>query len=163
MNSKLQLIPIPIKRARIFIETHHRHTRAPNGGLFAVGITTDGKELCGCAVIATPIARGLADGWTCEATRVCVIDGHPNACSMLYGAAARAAKALGYKRIVTYTLASEKGTSLKAAGWKVDALVKWKPWDHKATGGRKVKAVDLFGARVKYSTEDKVRWVRPLA
>ncbi len=40
-----------------------------------------------------------------------------NVCSFLYGAAARAAAAMGYNRIITYTLDSENGASLRASGW----------------------------------------------
>jgi hypothetical protein len=63
------------------------------------------------------VARALDNGWTLEVTRCCT-DSTPHAASMLYAAAWRAAKALGYTRLITYTLISEPGTSLKAAGWK---------------------------------------------
>jgi hypothetical protein len=58
------------------------------------------------------------DGETAEVTRLCT-DGTRNACSFLYGACARAAFALGFKRIGTYILASEPGTSLAAANWRL--------------------------------------------
>ncbi len=58
------------------------------------------------------------DGATAEVTRLCT-DGTKDACSFLYGAAARAAFALGFRRIGTYILASEPGTSLTAAGWRL--------------------------------------------
>lgn len=74
-----------------------------------------------------PVARHNDDGWTCEVTRVAT-DGCKNACSALYGAAWRAAKALGYRRLITYTLASEPGTSLRAAGWRVIGQVKGRSW-----------------------------------
>jgi hypothetical protein len=36
---------------------------------------------------------------------------------MLYGAAWRAAKAMGYRRMITYTLPEEGGASIRASGW----------------------------------------------
>jgi hypothetical protein len=68
-------------------------------------------------VVGRPVARHLDDTWTLEVTRCCVLEGVKNAASMLYGAAWRAGKALGYRRMITYTLAKEPGTSLRAAGW----------------------------------------------
>lgn len=75
------------------------------------------KGICGVAIVGRPIARRLDDGHTLEVTRCCT-DGTKNACSMLYAAAARAAKAMGYDRIITYTLESEDGASLRASGWQ---------------------------------------------
>lgn len=121
-GSPLQLAPMSLKAASAFIAEHHRHNKPPQGGLFAVGARV-GEKLVGVAIIGRPVARMLADGKTCEVTRLCT-DGTPNCCSLLYGAAARAAKALGYRRIITYILASEPGTSLRAAGWIKDADVK---------------------------------------
>lgn len=110
------LCPVTIRAAREFVDAHHRHHRAPQGGLFAVGVAS-ADELIGVAIIGRPVARAFADGWTAEVTRVCVLPSLLNACSMLYGAAWRAARALGYRRLVTYTLRREPGTSLRAAGW----------------------------------------------
>lgn len=70
-------------------------------------------------IVGRPVSRHFDDGWTAEVTRLCVLDGHRNACSRLYGAAKRAAQAMGYKRVITYILASEPGTSLKGAGWRL--------------------------------------------
>lgn len=111
----LILTPITISEARIFVRRHHRHHKPPQGGLFAVAVS-DGEDVCGVAIVGRPVARALQDGWTAEVTRCCT-DGSRNACSMLYGAAWRAARALGYRRLVTYTLPSEGGASLRAAGW----------------------------------------------
>ena len=156
----LTLRPTTIKAAREFVAALHRHNAAPNGGLFATSVVDSEDTVRGVAIIATPVAMGNADGWTCEVTRCCT-DGSKNACSMLYGAAARAAKALGYKRILTYTLASEPGTALRAAGWREVAKVRWRPWNH-STRKRETHIKDLFGGRSKYSMEDKVRWEREL-
>jgi hypothetical protein len=76
---------------------------------------------------AKAVARRLDDGATLEVTRCCT-DGTRNAASMLYGAAQRAAFALGYQRLVTYTLTTEPGTSLRAAGWKVIGQTPGRSW-----------------------------------
>src|SRR5688572_5435893 len=98
----LTLQPISIGEAQRFVTAHHRHHDAPVGGLFAVAVS-DGEAVRGVAVIGRPVARMLQDGWTAEVTRVCTL-GDKNAPSMLYGAAWRAARALGYRRLITYTL-----------------------------------------------------------
>ena len=108
-----------IKAARAVITEWHRHHRAPQGALFAVGCEDGEGTLHGVATIGRPVARRFDDGYTCEVTRLCT-DGTRNACSLLYGAAARAAAALGYRDIITYTLPEEGGASLRAAGWEFD-------------------------------------------
>jgi hypothetical protein len=87
-----------------------------------------GDELVGVAIVGRPVARHLDDGWTLEVLRNCTT-GQPNVCSFLYGAAWRATRTLGYRKLITYTLASEPGTSLRAAGWRVVGEVKPQGWD----------------------------------
>jgi hypothetical protein len=125
--SRLELIPISISDACLFIERHHRHHRPPLGGLFAVACAKDG-EVTGVAIVGRPVARLNQDGWTVEVTRVAT-DGSRNACSMLYGACWRAAKALGWRRLITYTLDTEPGVSLRAAGWKLLGKAGGGSWD----------------------------------
>lgn len=156
----LELRPIDLQTARAFVGENHRHNRAPIGHKYSIACY-DGERLCGVVMVGRPIARRLDDGLTLEITRNCT-DGTYNACSMLYGAACKAAKALGYKRIVTYTLMSEPGTSLKASGWTMEK--------NKAGGGswdvpsrpREVTQYTLFGEEQKYSTESKVKWCKNL-
>ena len=117
-------VPIKLNEAAKFVDNFHRHNKAPVGGLFSVG-ASDGKGLIGVAIVGRPVSRHLDDGQTVEVTRCCVIEGAPKgACSFLYGRAWRAAKALGYKRLITYTLQTESGASLRGAGWKVVAELK---------------------------------------
>lgn len=113
----LEIQPITYVEACEFIRRFHRHHLPPQGWKFGIAVN-DGEKVCGVVTVGRPVARRLNDGWTLELTRCCT-DGTPNAASMLYGAARRAAFALGYKRLITYTLAAEPGTSLKAAGWKL--------------------------------------------
>lgn len=117
----MNLCPVTQLDAQEFIYAHHRHhPDAPWGITFVIGVEDDGGELCGVIQVGRPAARHLADGVTLEVRRSCVKDA-PHANSMLYAAAWRAAKALGYSRLITYTEAGETGASLRAAGWRVIA------------------------------------------
>ena len=95
---------------------HHRHHKPSQGYKFAIAVN-DGEKIVGVITVGRPVARMLDNGFTAEVTRCCT-DGTRNACSMLYGAAWRTARAMGYKRLITYVLASESGVSLKASGWQ---------------------------------------------
>ena len=121
------VVPITLREASAFIERHHRHNKPPRGWKFGVGLKL-GDELVGVATAGRPVARHYDDGLTLEVNRTCT-DGTRNANSMLYGAVWRAAKAMGYKRCITYTQADETGASLRAAGWvKVKELEARKSW-----------------------------------
>ena len=98
------------------MEQNHRHHKPPQGGIFALAVA-EAETVRGVAIVGRPVARRAQDGWTAEVTRVCT-DGARNACSMLYAAAWRASKAMGYRKLITYTLAEEGGASLRGAGWK---------------------------------------------
>ena len=120
----LYAVPVGLAEAQQFVASFHRHNKAPKGYLFAVGVS-DGKSLVGVATVGRPVARHLDDGETAEVTRCCVIAEAPKgACSFLYARCWQAARAIGWKRMVTYTLQSESGSSLRGAGWKVVAEVK---------------------------------------
>lgn len=103
----MTIVPITLREAQAFVAAHHRHHRPPRGCICCVAVA-DGDTVRGVAVVGRPVARMLQDGWTAEVVRVAT-DGAKNACSMLYGAAWRAARALGYRRLVTYTLPEEGG------------------------------------------------------
>ena len=112
----LQIQPISFREACEFVNTYHNHHIAPQGHKFSIAVN-NGEKIVGVAIIGRPVARYLDDTWTLELRRLCT-DKTKNAASMLCGAAWRAAKAMGYKRLVTYTLSIEPGTSLIAAGWR---------------------------------------------
>jgi len=122
--------PITLREACAFVEAHHRHHPPPRGHKFSLAIEEDG-HVVGVAIVGRPVARALDDNATIEVLRVCCLPGTKNGCSMLYGAARRIAKEMGYRRILTYTLASEPGTSLKASGWKHTADVPGRSWDRR--------------------------------
>lgn len=111
----LTIRPIKLRDANAYVKEYHRHNIPTTGHKWSLSCW-DGDRLAGVAIAGQPVARLLDDGKTIEIRRVCT-DGTRNACSILYGACARVAKDMGYERIVTYTLASEPGTSLKAAGY----------------------------------------------
>lgn len=114
---KLSLCPITRSEAHQFVREHHRHHTAPPGDIFRVA-AHNGVEIVGVAIVGRPVARAEDDGRTLELTRLCVLEGQRNAASTLLGAVRRAAWALGYRRLVTMTLQSEGGASLRAAGYK---------------------------------------------
>jgi hypothetical protein len=129
----LTLTPMTLREARAYVDAMHRHLRAPVGGLFAIGLAA-GEDVVGCVIVGRPLSRILADDWTCEVTRLAT-DGTRNAASMLYRAAWRAARAMGYRRLVTYTLQTEPGSSLRGAGFQLVGSVRSRSW-HTATRPR---------------------------
>lgn len=114
----MKVVPCTITKAKEIVREYHRHNRPPLGGLFALGAELDGR-LLGVAITGRPVARGLQDGFTAEVTRTCTLPGAPKGTvSFLYAACRRVAFSLGYRKIITYTLASESGASLRGAGWE---------------------------------------------
>ena len=138
------IIPCRLREAREFVTNFHRHNKAPVGGLFSLG-ASDGERLVGVAITGRPVARLLDNGETLEVTRCCVLASAPKGTpSALYGACWRAARALGYRRLITYTLQSENGASLRGAGWEVIAAREAKDpgaWITRNRPGREWQAV----------------------
>ena len=145
----LELRPCDFDTAVRFVGAHHRHNKPPVGHKFSISVY-DGDRLFGVCMVGRPIGRYLDDGLTLEVNRCCT-DGTKNACTMLYGAAQRAAAALGYKRIITYTLESENGSSLRASNWICDGPAGGTHW----TGQRYEQTEMVLG-------EMKVRWRKEL-
>jgi len=115
---KLEVVPIDLDDANEFVRRFHRHHKPVVGAKFAIAVATEERGICGVAIVGRPVSRMQDDGWTLEVTRTCT-DGTKNANSCLYGAAWRAARALGYRRLITYTLPTESGASLRGAGWRL--------------------------------------------
>lgn len=158
----LTIRPIDLKAANAYVMANHRHNGKVLVHRFSLSVY-DGDRLCGVAIVGNPTARKLDDGETVEVKRVCT-DGTHNACSILYGRCARVAKEMGYKHIITYTLEEEGGASLRASGWKVDAVgVGGKNgWDMPCRP-RIVHEITLFGEVVaSYPLCEKTRWIKQL-
>lgn len=151
----LEIRPITLRAANAYVAQHHRHNIPTNGHKWSLACY-DGDRLCGVAIAGQPVARRLDDGMTIEVRRVCT-DGTHNACSALYGACARVAKEMGYARILTYTLVTEPGTSLKASGWKDCGECGGGSWDVPSRP-REIAQTTLFGEEQKYPTCKKRRW-----
>lgn len=151
----LTIRPITLKAANAFVARNHRHNQPTNGHKFSVACY-EGDRLCGVAIAGQPVARKLDDGLTIEIRRVCT-DGTHNACSILYGACCRVAREMGYKRVVTYTLISEPGASLKASGFVNCGEAGGVSWDMPSRP-RVVVQETLFGTERKYPEEKKIRW-----
>lgn len=126
-SDRLALIPIELGEANAFIAQFHRHHKPTVGHRFSIAAALDG-EIVGVAIVGRPVARGNQDGWTVEVTRL-ASSGERNVCSFLYGACRKAAFALGYRRIITYILDTEPGTTLKAAGFRLLGVRGGGSWD----------------------------------
>ena len=144
-ETRLEIVPLNLTEAKFFVDRFHRHHRASVGGFFAVGCSC-GPDIVGVAIVGRPVSRMLDDGWTAELTRLCTT-GTPHVASKLYAACWRAARAMGWKKLITYILSSEPGTSLKAAGWKCLGECGGGTWSRKAR-----PRVDC------HPTQRKIRW-----
>jgi hypothetical protein len=146
----LRIIPMKHADANEFVRLMHRHNRPTLGAIFCVGVADSAVR--GVAIAGRPVARRLDDGLTIEILRV-ASDGARNACSMLYGACRRVARELGYSRVVTYSLPSEGGASLRAAGFKCEGEAGGSGAMWASREGRAAEAIgdDLVGG--------KWRWV----
>lgn len=151
--------PITLAEANAFVIQHHRHHDAVVGHKFSIGAYKDG-ELVGVAIVGRPVSRYLDDGKTLEVTRLCT-DGTRNACSFLYSACARIAKAFHYKKIITYILESENGASLKASNWHMEKAKCGKPKWNAERYADKPHQECLFPRKTP-PEEYKTRWAKSL-
>lgn len=150
---RYHVIPLELAEANALVARWHRHHQPSQGHRFSLGVIDADGILHGAAIIGRPVARLAGSPRdVLEVVRL-VTDGTENCCSILYAAAARAGHAMGYKRIQTYVLASERGTSLKAAGWT----------DEGDAGGGQWKHTDGRARRTDQPTETKRRWAKSLS
>lgn len=163
--AKLHLMPINRPDSRAFVARHHRHSNppAPASSIFQVAVANEEEEVVGVAIAGPPSARKLWDGYTIEVLRVATTGDH-NAPSMLYGACCRAARALGYRRAITYTLWEESGASLRAAGWTRDGEAGGGSWrrDESRPRASHLQPQLFDGLQHPPNTGRKVRWSRQL-
>jgi hypothetical protein len=146
-------IPLELAEANALVAQWHRHHQPSQGHRFSIGAIDANGTLHGAAIIGRPVARLAGSPRdVLEVVRL-VTDGTENCCSLLYAAAARAGVAMGYRRIQTYVLNSESGTSLRAAGWV----------DEGEAGGGQWKHTDGKARRTDQPTETKRRWTKALS
>lgn len=149
-HMSILIVPITFPEACEFVRLHHRHHRPPQGAKFSIAAASESGEVVGVVMVGRPVSRHLDDGWALEVTRLAVAEGVRNACSMLYGAAWRATRAMGYRKLVTYTLPEEGGGSLMASGWRLIGAVGGGSWSCKSR-----PRVDM------HPTQQKLRWEKP--
>ena len=157
----MRAVPMELKDAQNFINTHHRHHQASHRDKFRIA-ASDGKNIVGVIQVGRPISRALDDGHTLEVLRLCTT-GEKDVCSFLYSRAARIAKEMGYTKIITYILESEPGTSLRASGWKLEADgVGGSDWNVPSRPREVVASqMSLFPEKQKYPVgEKKQRWCK---
>jgi hypothetical protein len=142
----LSIRPVTLRQARAFVQEHHRHHDMPQGGLWAIALMRSG-ELVGVAIAGRPVSRILQRKGYCEVVRVCVLPGVRNGCSMLYARCRRIAQQMGYTRTISYTLPSEGGASLRAAGFEAEAETGGGSWSRRSR-----PRIDT------HPTEPKIRW-----
>ena len=142
-----QFKPISLKVANEFVLAHHRHNKPVAGHKFSIGLFDD-ERLIGVAICGRPVARMADDGLTLEVLRVCT-DGTRNANSMLYSRIKKIAQVMGYKKVLTYTLTEESGSSLRAVGAQKSGIVKPHEWSRKK---RKRNSQDVY-------KKEKIRWI----
>lgn len=159
----LQIKPISLKEANFYVENNHRHHRKAQGHKFSIAVY-ENNELHGVAIVGRPLSRYLDDGMTLEVLRLCT-DGTKNACSILYARCAKIAKEMGYKKIITYILAEENGSSLKASGWTLEAdNVGGGSWENceRRRDDREYVQLSLFEEKPKYPIGKKKRFYKQL-
>ena|SRR3990167_8075298 len=126
-NFSLCAVPIVFRDACAFVIKHHRHHIPPQGWKFGIAAMW-GDRMVGVCMLGRPVARKLDDGLTLEITRLCTDSSVKNTASFLLGRAQRAVFAMGYRRLITYILASERGTSLRASGFIEVGRVTGRSW-----------------------------------
>lgn len=150
----MEVTPVTLKDALNFVRKNHRHCTAPQGHKYSIGIKAS-DTLIGVVIASTPKARALDDGRTLELNRICCDPAYRNAVSMVCGAAIRAARAMGYYRIVTYTLPQESGSSMRAIGFQQDGITSARPtgWNCRSRPRSLPE---------KYPNTEKIRWILKL-
>jgi len=152
--SRYTIEPCTLSQANEIVESFHRHHKRAQGHRFSIlARDNNDNEIAGIAIVGRPVARMCDKDFTAEVTRLCVHDGRPNACSFLYASAARICKEMGFRKIQTYILDEEPGTSLKASGWVKEAESPGGQWKH--TDGKE--------RRTDQPTGKKSRWAKILA
>mgnify|MGYP003131465257 FL=1 len=161
--SNLRAVPLTLAQANHYVSILHRHHKPCVGHKFSIGCINDDHKIVGVCIAGRPVSASTNQEWVLEVSRLAT-DSTPNACSFLYGAAARAAKALGYVSIQTFILESEPGTSLRASGWKSTHKTRGSSSFHK---GRRdddtsIRVIDTLGSKTKWVRELNNTQIKPI-
>ena len=151
MSKSLRVVPLTLKQANELVAQLHRHHKPVMGHRFSLGAMTETGALCAAVIVARPVARGVDWRTVAEVNRL-VSDGTTNACSFLYGAAARVCREMGFAKIQTYLLDTEPAITMKASGWKLAAITAGGQWT--GTNGKP--------RRQDQPTNPKQRWEKEL-
>ena len=162
--SKLKAVPLTLAQANHYVGLLHRHHKPCTGHRFSIGCMNEQFKIVGVCIAGRPVSSSTNQEWVLEVSRIAT-DGTPNACSFLYGAAARAAKALGYVSIQTFILESEPGTSLRASGWRNVSKTRARGANfhvrpHKKDNSKRI--VDTLGVKTKWVRELNETEIHPI-
>ena len=150
--TRLEAVPITLQEASAYIDRRHRHSAGPKFHKFSICLRVPGEpDPVGVAVASTPKARHQMDGETLEINRCCTDPRYADVCSCLYARAVRIGRELGYRRLLTYTLLEESGSSLRAVGFQPDGVTK-----ASADGWN---SPSRFRDTDRYPVREKIRWV----
>ncbi|WP_240456743.1 XF1762 family protein [Virgibacillus halodenitrificans] len=147
---RLETRPISFRKASEFVKDFHRHHIPPQGNKFSIALY-DGETVIGVIISGRPVSRYKDDGLTLEVTRCCVKHPYKNGISILYSAVCRVAEAMGYKRVITYTLAEEPGVSMRASNFQLEKVSEGGSWN-----SRSRKRID------KHPTGKKCLWTKEI-
>ena len=162
-QARLAIVPCSNERAKVYVDAFHRHHGSSVQARFSIAVIDEGGVVRGVAMVGRPVARVLDDGMTLEVNRL-VTDGSDNACSALYGASRRVAKAMGYAKLITYILEDEPGTSLRAAGWAFEQPIRARSWNMPGRPRIDKTAVVRRGRwGVELNPRRRISWPEPLA
>lgn len=127
-QQRLFIAPVSNEAAKNYVESFHRHHVSSVQARFSIAALDESGLVRAVAMVGRPVARVLDNGWTLEVNRL-ASDGCPNACSLLYSAARRVSKEMGYRKLITYIREDEPGTSLRAAGWRFEEVIRARSWN----------------------------------
>jgi hypothetical protein len=127
-QQRLTIVPCTNEAAKDYVDSFHRHHGSSVQARFCLAAADESGMVRAVVMVGRPVARLLDDGWTLEVNRL-ASDGCENACSALYSASRRVAKEMGYRKLITYIREDEPGTSLRAAGWRFEEVIRARSWN----------------------------------
>lgn len=156
----IELRPITRDLANDCVRRWHRHHKPVRQRVLSVGAFIEG-EIVGAAIVEPAKAEALSKNGVFEVTRLAcrgggaTLNGHVDGvASKLLGAAWGAMRAMGCRRMCSYTRLDESGVCYRAAGWVAVAFSKGEAWDHGNKADRWLPGLYSPTTEV----VDRVRW-----